>query len=105
MSATKQKMVVQCPCCGTRRNQRHAAWCPQPPRMKLPADSENEKATPGSLHPAGSMAHVHMNILTPNGNTATILGDPNMPRKTMDALAQMIDAVAKAANDGTLKVP
>jgi hypothetical protein len=24
---------VECPCCGTKRNELHLGWCPAPPRM------------------------------------------------------------------------
>lgn len=47
--------------------------------------------------------HVHFEIKTKHGNTAMIKGNPNMPRKTREALAEMIDAVVKSANAGKLK--
>jgi hypothetical protein len=44
-------------------------------------------------------------IQTPRGNTAHILGDPKMSSETMDALAEMVDAAAKAYAKGELRPP
>ncbi len=73
-------------------------WCDFSPCPQCPAPS-SFAATSGSL------AHVHFEIKTEQGNTAMIKGDPNMPEATRNALAAMIDAVVKAANAGELKVP
>ncbi len=32
---TATKTGVECPCCGTKRNQLHRSWCPEPPRMLI----------------------------------------------------------------------
>lgn len=50
-----------------------------------------------------SPTHVHIEMITPHGNVARIIGDPNMPEATQKALAEMIDAAVKAANNGQLK--
>lgn len=49
--------------------------------------------------------HVGLWIQTPRGNTAHILGDPKMSRETMNALAEMVDAAAKAYAKGELRPP
>lgn len=46
--------------------------------------------------PSGSLAHVHFEVTTAAGNRAVIKGDPEMPEATRNALAEMIDALAKA---------
>lgn len=51
---------------------------------------------------APGSAHVGLWIQTKNGNVAHILTDPKLKQETVDALAEMIDAAAKAAADGTL---
>jgi hypothetical protein len=36
-------MQILCPCCGTKHNQLHRKWCPQPPRMSLPDIDDLER--------------------------------------------------------------
>lgn len=65
-----------------------------------PCDCEPERSA-GSLERAGS-AHVGLWIQTKNGNVAHIVTDPTLNQATVEALAEMIDAAAKAAADGKL---
>ncbi len=77
---------------------------PHPLGLHITENRERE-AKASFAAPAGSLAHVHFEITTEQGNTAMIKGDPNMPEATRKALAAMIDAAVKAANAGKLKAP
>ncbi len=69
-------------------------------------DDVRKRMAEGSFAaPTGLAGHVAIPIVTEKGNRAIIKGDPNMPEATRKALAEMIDAVVKAANAGELKRP
>lgn len=79
--------------------------------MKKPKSKRNRTAQSRSVQrpvrrtTPDARLHVGLWIQTPRGNTAHILGDPKMSRETMNALAEMVDAAAKAYAKGELRPP
>lgn len=51
----------------------------------------------------GCPEHVHFEMTTQKGARATVLGDPNMPERTRNAIAVMLDAADAALKSGKLK--
>jgi hypothetical protein len=58
------------------------------------ANKQNAEAGFAAAH--GSAAHVGMWMRTAKGNVAHVLGDPKMPKRTAQALAEMFDCLSEA---------
>ncbi len=76
--------------------------CKQENKLLAEYEAKRDSSLPA---PAGSLAHVHFEITTQQGNRAMIKGDINMPEATRKALAEMVDALSKAVKSGELKAP